>query len=330
MKKEEVLNLRNVSGYAESKDGKLIVLVSKKLSMNKINALIADEDSPWEEKDVIPKEVEVRVGLFSKKKVKTDVIEIGVVRALALPDRKTYDPIKGGCEIGPTKGNWVGTAGCVVTRENILGLPIGNFSDGVRNMLKKFGIEPKKKRYLWTNLHVHSGNVINPKTGINFMQSRLSSGRNIGKTADYVPMNLLMEKNKLIEAEFDDALIELNDDISVSAEINEIGIPTGFADAQDEDICEKYGRTTGYTSGRCILKNVTMSINYGENTGDIRFSGLDWFKMKSGPGDSGSIIIRKNDKKIVSHLFAGSEMGATFGIPALKVKSRLSFELFKN
>ena len=74
---------------------------------------------------------------------------------------------------------------------------------------------------------------------------------------------------------------------------------------------QKYGRTTGHTTGRIRGINATMNVGFRDGTarfaGQILISG-DGF---SGPGDSGSLIVAggsgSNARRPVGLLFAGSQ-----------------------
>ena len=74
---------------------------------------------------------------------------------------------------------------------------------------------------------------------------------------------------------------------------------------------QKYGRTTGHTTGR--IGGLNATINVGFRDGTARFSGQIVISQAgfSGPGDSGSLIVsagpEKDSRRPVGLLFAGSE-----------------------
>ena len=321
MDKKSLLKLQNVNGFVEE-DDKVTVFVTKKLSMNRINKLIKDSSSPWKDKDVIPKNVVVaRKGLLRKGiEKKTDVIQLGHVRALS--DRKQYDPLIGGVEIGLFGKPFVGTAGMVVTLEKYGNLLLSGQFKSFGSILRKFGLTPVRKNFYWTNAHVANESVLSQKNGSAIQQSPLTK-RRCGIVAFSLPMK------KVGLNEFDDAFVELYDMLEVRNNIVQVGEPSGFGDPIKGDKVEKYGRTSGYSKGTFSYRGATLKIDYGDGVGELEMTGLDWFKLPSSPGDSGSVIVRESDKVVVSHLFAGNGQGDTFGIPSVKVKDRVGFELYK-
>lgn len=317
MKKKNLIKLFNVCGHVEN-DDEVIVFVTKKYTMPRLQKLIDDPRTRWKKKDIIPKEVKIKTRVIHSKKKPTKVIEVGHVMKYA--DRMKYRPLKGGCEIGLKDENFVGTAGCLVTIEKFKNLYLVGIFSSFKRILERFGLPIEKKVYVWTNSHVVSKSVLRPERGISVVQPGISR-EDVGKT----DLAILIRRSSINE--FDDALIELEEK-NISNSIIKIGKPTGISDVQKGESVEKYGRTTGYTTGKCLYKNATIQIDYGSD-GILNFSGLDYFSDMSAPGDSGSVIVRKKDKKVVSHLFAGSNV-ATFGIPAKKVQQKLGFELYNN
>ncbi len=72
----------------------------------------------------------------------------------------------------------------------------------------------------------------------------------------------------------------------------------------------KSGRTTGYTEGRITLLNATVNIAYGART--ARFSGQIITEPMSQGGDSGSLIVDAAENRAVGLLFAGSTQATIF------------------
>ena len=80
---------------------------------------------------------------------------------------------------------------------------------------------------------------------------------------------------------------------------------------------EKYGRTTGLTTGKVVALNATVNVDYGNNrvarfVGQIVIQGSSG--KFSGAGDSGSLIVDAN-RHPVGLLFAGAKDGTTFANP---------------
>lgn len=315
MKKHDVLSLQNVQGHVETNDF-FYVLVNKKLKLNTIQRYIKNPNKPWSEKDIVPEHI--KTGVFSKKKTK--VLEIGNVKALV--DRKKYRPLQGGCEISPQGRNWVGTAGCIVRvkqRTGSLGIRSLYFVDAyyyMLDILKKFGLETKTIPAFLTNAHVTEEDMIKPKHNTKITQPYNNSV--IGKTIYAVPF--LKGKKQ----EYDCSLVSIEGQM-IQEQIITVGVPQGIKDVRVGESVHKYGRTTAYTTGTCIARDVTTVINYGDN-GLFTFTGLDMYSRMSAGGDSGSVIVAQDDNKIVSLLFAGSD-SVTFGIPFKKIVDKLHIEI---
>ena len=92
---------------------------------------------------------------------------------------------------------------------------------------------------------------------------------------------------------------------------------------------EKYGRTTGLTTGRVVGLNATVLVNYS-NGHVARFVGQIVIQKPtgkfSGPGDSGSLIVDLN-RRPVGLLFAGSDDGTTFANPIGAVLNALGVSI---
>lgn len=87
---------------------------------------------------------------------------------------------------------------------------------------------------------------------------------------------------------------------------------------------QKYGRTTGQTSGEIFVINATIRVNYG-NAGTATFRRQVGVRDVDGDfsrgGDSGSLIVTDPDARPVALLFAGGGT-STFGNPINAVLSR--------
>ena len=96
---------------------------------------------------------------------------------------------------------------------------------------------------------------------------------------------------------------------------------------------QKYGRTTGHTTGRISGINATMNIGFRDRTarfsGQIVVSGAGF----SGPGDSGSLIVADGSgpegRRPVGLLFAGSQT-TTLANPIDLVLDRFEIEIDGN
>jgi hypothetical protein len=84
------------------------------------------------------------------------------------------------------------------------------------------------------------------------------------------------------------------------------------------------GRTSGDTEGEVQDVHFRIAIDYPNGVGNIGF--IDQVKCTrySKPGDSGSIIVDKESKKIVGLHFAGAQGGSIFN-PIAEVMKEMKF-----
>ncbi len=96
----------------------------------------------------------------------------------------------------------------------------------------------------------------------------------------------------------------------VLAEILDIGVVNEIAEPTLGMEVKKSGRTTGLTFGKVQQIDVTINVNFGQQT--AFFVDQVITNDMSDGGDSGSAIISKDDGKMVGLLFAGSELITVF------------------
>lgn len=296
---------KGVNGISKNKRGKILVYVEKKLPLEQL-----------EQRDRIPK----RIGLFHRKRTK--VIEIGKVRALVsdvrnLPDSNTYSPIRGGIQIRPQGKNWVGTLGIIFNKLSFVS-PRGEIIDSKnlsQKLISKFRLKPIIQTYGITNAHVASEDIFSRSVG-----QRISHGRKvIGEVAYSVPIS------KRFKNYLDFALIHIYDGIDyLPFHIETIGDIKGYSDIAIGERVIKRGRTSRLTESYCYDKGVQINIEYETSQGTRRLwlKDLDMYRHMSLGGDSGSAIIRKDDKSLCGLLFAGSST-FTFGIPVKRFLERI-------
>lgn len=320
---KELKKKQNVVGFSED-DEQVTVFVSKKLKMPTIEKYIADPKSPWKETDIVPKALKTG---FRKQK-KTDVIEIGEVKALAA-DRNKYRPIVGGCEISPLGRNWVGTGGAVVKKiekekkqltwwQQIIYLILKTLD--FQKLIDDLGWEEDSvsvQNFLLTNAHVTQDDVRHPEDGQEIVQPGLSTNE-IGYVVDTEPIS------DSTENELDASLVAL--EVDSEPKMVNGAVPDGYGDVEVGDKVIKYGRTTRLSSGTCKKKNVTVAINYGNSVGTVWFKGCDLYSYMSDRGDSGSVILSVDDLAAVGLLFAGSQT-TTIAVPITKVMQRFKITI---
>ena len=250
--------------------------------------------------------------------VETDVIETGVIRAFAEPmaqqagggqgHRDRWRPtIPPGVSIGH-EDITAGTFGCLVRRGD--------------------------ERFILSNNHVlANSNAGRPRDTI-LQPGRADGGSDADKVAelaDYVAIDFeggpsgcsaslvrmwrslsqraVISQEQPGENKVDAALAKPLSDSMVSAEILEIGIPTGIAVAALGMPVQKSGRTTGYTTGSVVQIDVTVQVAYGSQT--ARFVNQLMAGAMSQPGDSGSAVLDM-ERNVIGLLFAGSNTTTLF------------------
>lgn len=300
-----------VTGYSkELVNGRIPVFVEKKLKMSTIKRKIRDVSTAWTESDVIPETI---------KGKKTKVIEIG--RVSASVDRKKYRPLRGGIEIGPRGENTAGTLGLLVVYRTWRGYSlVGRYFGAFLRLLGLRGLVTDKRVGILTNSHVANASVLSPRAHQIVQPSMNHSSLSIGRVLYSVPV--LADKANFVDA----AIISISRGGVESPENALLGSSTveSFREPIVNERVHKRGRTTEYTTGSLVARNVTLNINFGPD-GNIKFTGIDMYSNMEEKGDSGSVIIADSDGAAVGLLFAGSNL-ATFAIPMLRVAAELNIE----
>ncbi len=290
-------------GGKMTKEISIICGVKKKLPLESLSS-----------EEIIPKEVNGH---------KTDVVETGEIKALALLRTDKIRPVVRGISIG---------------HYNITAGTLGMF-------VKKNG-----KAYGLSNNHVlansNDGNI-----GDVILQQGAYDGGNIinnstGKLYDYVPIlfdrevpppappttcpiaqlyadignalsALLLRKSRFYahtpvptENKTDEAMYKSDDTISFDS-YEGWGEITGTKDVVLGGAVRKSGRTTGATFGIVSQINTTVKVGYGNNrtatfVDQFIVETNDGTKFSAG-GDSGSVIQMKDTSEAVGLLFAGSD-----------------------
>jgi hypothetical protein len=242
--------------------------------------------------------------------IPTDVIETGVVRALAPTDR--HRPAPGGVSIGH-RDITAGTLGCVVRRNGerlilsnnhvlansndaIVGDAIlqpgphdgGRFPEDQLATLADFvpiGFPGDPSDCPTAAVTVNLGNALASALG---RQTRLRAVQGI------LPENLV-----------DAAVARPLEDGDLDENILEIGKIEGLADGELGMPLQKSGRTTGYTTGQIEQVDVTVNVQYGAGRIALFSDQLLAGAMSQG-GDSGSAVL-DDRRRLVGLLFAGSD-----------------------
>jgi len=247
--------------------------------------------------------------------IPTDVIETGVLKALAVDPTKKFRPAPGGVSIGHPDIT-AGTLGCVIenggelyilsnnhvmANSNLakIGDPIlqpgpydgGTIEDQIAT-LDRF-VEVKFATDLLSDCDIAGGIVKSLNWLANFFGSMTRIPHPVKIQAD-IPINRV-----------DCALAKpLSDDL-VTDEILEIGNIFRNDSAVIDMPLKKYGRTTQLTEGKVEQTDVTANVQYGEGQIAMFEDQLLAGPMSAG-GDSGSAVVN-DQNELVGLLFAGSE-----------------------
>ncbi|TFH35630.1 MAG: hypothetical protein E4G99_06860 [Anaerolineales bacterium] len=122
----------------------------------------------------------------------------------------------------------------------------------------------------------------------------------------------------------DAALARPFDETELLDEILEIGAVNGSLPVELGMSVRKSGRTTGLTSGRIVVMDVTIDVDYGDAS--ARFEDQFVTTPMSQPGDSGSLLVAGDALKAVGLLFAGSDQATIFN-PIEHVQTALGITL---
>ena len=190
-----------------------------------------------------------------------------------------------------------------------------------------------------SNNHVYA-NRNQAKVGDNILQpGTVDGGANpsdaIGILHDFEPIRFCQPFPACPENRIDAAIASTTaDNLGNSTPSNGYGTPRSeTAPARLGMPVQKYGRTTGHTTGRITGVNAAMNVNFRDRTarftGQIVVSGTGF----SGPGDSGSLIVADGSgseaRRPVGLLFAGSQT-TTLANPIDLVLDRFDVEIDGN
>ncbi len=132
----------------------------------------------------------------------------------------------------------------------------------------------------------------------------------LGPLSKFVPIQFSTSANNKVDAAI---VAATTANLARSTPIDGYGTPrTSIAAAALNQVVQKYGRTTGLTTGTVVGVNDILNVRYSSGTarfvGQITIRGPGQF---SRAGDSGALIVN-TDKRPVGLLFAGTMNGYTF------------------
>ncbi len=214
-------------------------------------------------------------------KVKTDVHEVGRINALKFKSK--IRPSTPGYSIGHYKVT-AGTFGCLV-----------------RDVCSPCRV------HILSNNHVLANSNAS-RIGDPILQPGHYDGGSypadlIARLSRFVPIYFgHANRYNLVDA----ALALPTNQRDVTASIVNIGIPKGTVEAALGMKVIKSGRTTETTTGRVIGVNVSVAVGYG-SPGVAYFRNQILTTNMSKGGDSGSLLLSKDDQLATGLLFAGSD-----------------------
>ncbi len=268
------------------------------------------------DEDVVPKSLDG---------CKIDVVEIGVIEARRIVCRYTgkLRPAKGGISIGH-KDITAGTFGCLVTKNGetfilsnnhvLANSNAGEIGDAILQPGPADGGSVARDQIGTLAEFVPisfggGGTPIPPNCPIaKFVAGTVNTFAKVYGSSHRVKAyrTEAFETPNMVDAALASPLS--NDD--VTAEIIDIGFPTGDAGVDLGDNIKKSGRTTGFTEGTVSQIHATISVQYGAGQIAI-FEEQIISGIRSDGGDSGSAIL--NDaNEVVWLLFAGSDRVTIF------------------
>jgi hypothetical protein len=251
----------------------------------------------------LPPELLPKSSLVPKSvdKIKTDVVETGIIFAGAVPAEGA-----GIAEVGiealtarvrPAMGGYsVGH----------FAITAGTYATAVYDATPFPGIPPHY--YILSNNHVLA-NSNDARLGDAILQPGPYDGGIVGRDtiahlSRFVPIRFDNSPNYV------DCAIAEGDFQSLSREIYWIGYARGAIIAKIGMLVQKTGRTTNYSTGRITAINATVNVNYGGGK-VARFERQILTTNMSAGGDSGSLLLDLN-QQAVGLLFAGSSVVTIF------------------
>lgn len=335
---EDLMRRENVVGVAVGNKGDktdpngepaVVVLVERKLPLAALSAT-----------DVIPKQVDG---------VRTDVYEVGYLRAYATPRDRFRPTIPSGVSIGHFKIT-AGTLGTIVTDRatgaklilsnnhvlaNSNAAAIGDAilqpgpTDGGQNPGDRVATLERfiRLRYIGepdepTPDPGEPGNGGGGENGgcltilvniVNLLSGAAGSKQRLTTTtlSQPTPSAVTVAQPQAVTNRVDAALARPVDPNMFTGDIRNIGVVSGTKAATLGLNVRKSGRTTDFTTGTVTLLNATVNVAYGA-TQTARFEGQIITTPMSQGGDSGSLIVDGTENKAVGLLFAGSAQATIF------------------
>ncbi len=216
-------------------------------------------------------------------------------------------------------------------RPPFLGISIGHYKI-TAGTIGCFVQDKKGSVSILSNNHILA-NTNNAFWGDPILQpGPLDGGRcmidHIAHLTHFVPLEFSRVNN------MDAAIAKVGDEIVISTAIGKYKNITGVTAPTYKQKVEKYGRTTGHTTGTITTRNLDLQVDFEGKLIDFE----NQFEIKGGAkngkrikfclgGDSGSLILEKGTGKAVGLLFAGAEDGTTFASPISDILEAFSVKI---
>lgn len=307
--KSALMNKPNVVGVGvgfktdgEQKTDELcvVVMVEKKLPLDALSA-----------QDVVPKKID---------NVKTDVVQVGELRALQSPTGR-FRPAPGGVSIGHYQIT-AGTLGVVVrdrsTGERLIlsnNHVLANSNDAqIGDPILQPG--PYDGGRVDTDTIAHLYRFVNIQYNTQPGTCSLAGmyadvGNAIAKLVGSSHRVQTIQVHTQAANRVDAALAKPVSDGDVLDEILNIGTVSGTVTPSLGLAVRKMGRTTSLTTGTINIIDATVTVTYGAGKSATYDGQLVAGPMSQG-GDSGSLVVAAAQLKAVGLLFAGSEQSTIF------------------
>jgi len=322
--KRSILRKDNVVGVGignktvkgvKTEEPSIIVFVTKKVDRKELRA-----------RSVIPGTV---------RNAKTDVVEIGEVKALAATDR--IRPAYPGVSVGHYAIT-AGTLGAVVKSKrngDILILSnnhvLANVTNGSDGRSKKgdpiLQPGPADGGVMDTDTIAYLEDFVPIVKDSEVPTCPLAKGvtrlANIFVKLIRPSYTIKMERANPSGNYVDAAVAKVKDSNQVTSQIPKIGEVKGVGEANIGSNVGKLGRTSGFTSGTIEAVDVSLKVNMSENITAF-FEGQIVSDIKSLPGDSGSLVTNEKGEA-VGLLFAGSDTRTIIN-PIQTVLDKLNIE----
>jgi hypothetical protein len=264
--------------------------------------------------------------------ISLDIIEVGYLRAQNINPQIKHRPIIPGISVGH-KNVTCGTLGLIVEK------------DGKKVILSNNHVLADCNNAKIGDIIVQPGNYDSGTTedkigkltyfipivfgnGQGEESNNCAIFNSVAKTVNFIA-KLFNRKHRLSVIssvlktnEVDAAIASI--DVDYSLEIPQIGKIKGTKEAQLNMQVQKFGRTTGYTTGHIEQTDVTVSVAYGDAQSATFNDQIILSPMSQG-GDSGSCICDM-DGNAIALLFAGSDQ-ATIASPIERVFSLMGVNL---